>query len=81
MMRLSWICIRKEKLLNRTLQAKDVMEKPNLDNNKKSNIGYINNLKLCTSPDYLSQLQKKCNFGMIRLLDPPIFLSQLPVQK
>ncbi len=68
----SWIRIRKGKLLHRTLQAKDVMEKPNLDNILKSDIGYMDLSKLRTSPDYLSQLRKNV-FAMIRQLGPPTF--------
>ncbi len=52
------MCIGKGKLLGRQFQARDVINKPNLDVILHSNLGYMDILGLHTSFDYLSRLRK-----------------------
>ncbi len=63
--------IHKRKLLRHQCQAHDVINKLNFDVILHSNLGYMNLLGPCTSPDYLNQLRKDV-FVMIRQLGPPI---------
>ncbi len=67
------ICfLHKRKLLGRQLQARDGINKLNLDVIFKFDLGYMDLLRLHTSPSYLSQLRKYV-FAMIRQLGPPTF--------
>jgi hypothetical protein len=50
----SWVCIHEGKLLGCQLQARDVINKPNLDVILHSDLGYIDFSRLCTLDDYLS---------------------------
>jgi hypothetical protein len=52
------VCIRKGKLLGCQLQARDVINKPNLDVILDFNLGYMDISGLRTSDDYLSRLRK-----------------------
>jgi exonuclease III len=67
-----WIRIRKGQLRGRTLLARDVKYKPNLEKILKSDIGYVDFKNIRISPDYLHQIQKNI-FAMIRQLGPPTF--------
>jgi hypothetical protein len=67
-----WIRIRKGQLRGRTLLARDVKYKPNLEKILKSDIGDIDFKNIRISPDYLHQIQKNI-FAMIRQLGPPTF--------
>jgi hypothetical protein len=64
--------IRKGELLGHQFQTRDVINKPNLDVILHFNLGHIDLLGLCTSPNYLSQLKKDV-FTMIQQLGPPTF--------
>jgi hypothetical protein len=67
-----WIRIRKGQLRGRTLLARDVKYKPNLEKILKYDIGYVDFKNIRISPDYLNQIQKNI-FTMIRQLGPPTF--------
>jgi len=64
------ICI--GKFLRRQLQARDVINKPNLDVILHFDLGYMDLSGLCTSFVYLSRLRKDV-FVMIRQLGPSTF--------
>ncbi len=68
----SWVHIHERKLLGRQLQARDVINKPNLDVILHFDLRYMDLLRLRTSLDYLSRL-KKYVFAMIQQLGPPTF--------
>ncbi len=76
----SWVHICKGKLLGRELQARDVINKPNLDVILHFDLGYMDLSGLCSSPNYLSQLRKDV-FLMIQQLGPQHFLLHLLVLK
>jgi predicted transcriptional regulator YheO len=50
----SWVHIHNGKLLGHQLQARDVINKPNLDVILHSNLEYMDLSRLCTSLGYLS---------------------------
>ncbi len=62
----------KGKLFGHQLQARDVINKPNLDVILHSDLGYLDLLGLHTSPNYLSRLRKDV-FTMILQLGPQTF--------
>jgi hypothetical protein len=64
--------IHKGKFLGHQFQARDVINKPNLDVILHSNLGYMDLSGLRTSLDYLSLLRKYV-FAMIQQLGPPTF--------
>lgn len=68
-----WIRIRKGKLKGRTLKARDVKYKPNLEKILQSDIGYTDLKKIRNSPDYLQHLKK--NVVAIQLGPPTFFLT------
>ncbi len=68
----SWVRLHKRKLLRCQLQARDVINKPNLDVILQFDLGNMDILGLHTSHDYLSQF-KKHSFAMIQQLGPPTF--------
>jgi hypothetical protein len=54
----SWVCICKRKLFGHQLQARDVINKPDLDLILHFDLGYMDFSRLRTSLDYLNQLKK-----------------------
>jgi hypothetical protein len=50
----SWVCKCKGKLLGHQLQARDVINKPNLDVSLHFDLGYMDFSRLHTSPNYLN---------------------------
>ena len=67
-----WIRIRKGQLRGRTLLAKDIKYKPNLEQLLKLDIGYIDFKNICISLNYLQQIKNNI-FVMIRQVGPPTF--------
>ncbi len=68
----SWVHVRKAQLQSRHFNAKDVIDKPNLDNILKSKLWYRELQTIHSSPNYLHRLTKDV-FAMISQLGPPTF--------
>ncbi len=64
--------IQKGKLCGKTLKTSWRHDKPNLNKNFKSYLGYHDLQGLCNSLDYFERLQKNL-FAMIRQLGSPMF--------